>query len=195
VLFVLFFALYVGAEVSFGGWVHTYSVTLGLADETTAAYLTSAFWGALTAGRLLAIPIAARVRPRYVLLSDLIGCLVSVALILVWPQSQRALWVGALGLGLSMASIFPTMMSLAEREMHVTGRVTGWFLVGSSVGSMSVPWLIGQLFEWIGPRVMVLAIGVDLVVAVLLWGILAVGGGGSGKLAGAGVEGVERHDG
>jgi FHS family Na+ dependent glucose MFS transporter 1 len=57
-LIVLFFFLYVGAEVSFGGWVFTYAVTLELTTETFAAYLTSAFWGSLTVGRLLAIPIA-----------------------------------------------------------------------------------------------------------------------------------------
>jgi FHS family Na+ dependent glucose MFS transporter 1 len=156
---------------------------LGLADETGAAYLTSAFWGALTAGRLLAIPISARVRPRLILLGDLIGALISLSLILLWPRSPAMLWIGALGMGLSLASIFPTMMSLAEREMHVTGQVTGWFLVGASAGSMSVPWLIGQLFEWQGPRVMVVAIGIDLLAAVLLWGVLGIAGQSAGRTA------------
>ncbi len=52
----LFFFLYVGAEVGFGGWIFTYAVALDLGSETAAAYLTSAFWGALTFGRLLTIP-------------------------------------------------------------------------------------------------------------------------------------------
>ncbi len=172
VLFAAFFFLYVGAEVSFGGWVHTYGVTLGLADEILAAYLTSAFWGALTVGRLLAIPVAARVRPAAILLVDLILCLVSVALMLAMPGSVTALWIGTLGLGLGMASIFPTMIVLAEQRMAVTGAVTGWFLVGSSLGGMSLPWLIGQLFEPVGPHVALVAIGVDLVVAVAIWAAL-----------------------
>jgi FHS family Na+ dependent glucose MFS transporter 1 len=165
-LIALFFFLYVGAEVGFGGWVFTYAVTLDLSGETTAAYLTSAFWGALTIGRLLAIPIAARVRPRSILLSDLLGCLASVGVILLWPDSLTALWLGAFGLGFSMASVFPTTISLAERRMTITGRVTSWFFVGASIGGMSLPWLIGQLFEPVGPRAMMFAILVDLVVAV-----------------------------
>ncbi|MFN2231608.1 MAG: MFS transporter [Anaerolineae bacterium] len=169
ILFIAFFFLYVSAEVSFGGWVFTYGVQTGLTDESAAAYLTSAFWGALTLGRLLAIPIAARLRPESMLLGDLIGSLVSVLAILLWPASPVALWAGSLGLGLCLASIFPTLMSLAERKMAVTGSVTGWFLVGSSAGGMSLPWLIGQLFEPVGPHVVMFAIAADLVATFVVW--------------------------
>jgi FHS family Na+ dependent glucose MFS transporter 1 len=165
-LIVLFFFLYVGAEVAFGGWIYTYAVELEITTEATAAYLTSAFWGALTIGRLLAIPIAARVRPRYILLGDLVGCLVSIGLILIWPGSLAAVWLGTLGVGLSMASIFPTTISLAERRMTVTGQVTGWFFVGASAGGMLLPWLIGQMFESIGPQVVMTALWVDLALAL-----------------------------
>lgn len=177
VLFVAFFLLYVSAEVSFGGWAFTYSVRMGLADESAAAYLTSAFWGALTVGRLLAIPIAARVRPVWMLLGDLVGALLSVSAILLWPASSAALWAGALGLGVSLASIFPTLMSLAERRMAVTGSVTGWFLVGSSAGGMTLPWVIGQLFESAGPRVAIVAIGIVLVAALGTWAAVSFGFG------------------
>jgi FHS family Na+ dependent glucose MFS transporter 1 len=180
VLFIAFFFLYVSAEVSFGGWVFTYGVQMGLADESTAAYLTSAFWGALTLGRLLAIPIAARFRPESMLLGDLIGSLVSVLAILLWPGSTAALWAGSLGLGLCLASIFPTLVSLAERKMAVTGSVTGWFLVGSSAGSMTLPWLIGQLFEPVGPRVAMLAIAADLLATFVVWATVALNRGVKG---------------
>jgi fucose permease len=68
-----------------------------------------------------------------------------------------------------MASIFPIMISLAERRMTITGRITSWFFVGASTGSMSLPWLIGQLFESVGPRVMVFTVLVDLIVAVFIF--------------------------
>jgi len=174
VLIALFFFLYVGAEVSFGGWIFTYTVTLGLTGEAAAAYLTSAFWGALTVGRLLAIPIAARFRPRHILLADLAGCLISVSIILLWPGSLLAVWLGTLGIGAAMASIFPTTLSLAERRMTITGQVTGWFFVGASLGGMSLPWLIGQLFESIGPRVTMVAVLVDLCILAAVFAILII---------------------
>lgn len=55
--------------------------------------------------------------------------------------------------------------------MAITGRVTGWFFVGASAGGMTLPWLIGQLFDSIGPRAMMFFILGDLVLAA---GVLAV---------------------
>ena len=87
VVIVLLFLLYVGAEISFGGWIYTYTISLYPGTETTAAYLTSAFWGALTFGRLLAIPFAAYFAPRILLLVNFLGCLVSVGLLLLGSPS------------------------------------------------------------------------------------------------------------
>jgi FHS family Na+ dependent glucose MFS transporter 1 len=168
-LIAVFFFLYVGAEVSFGGWAFTYATRqlgAGLSVERSAAYLTSAFWGALTVGRLIGIPVAARVRPRLILLVDLLGCMASVVLILAFPGSWVALWVGTIGTGLFMASIFPTTFNMAERRMALSGSVNAWFFVGAALGGMALPWLIGQFFEGLGPTVVMYAILADLLLAL-----------------------------
>ncbi len=173
-LLALFFFLYVGAESSFGGWIATYGQATGLGGAeaaATAAYLTSVFWGALTLGRLLSIPLGARFRPRQVLAADLAGCLVSAAVLLLFPGIPAALWAGTFGAGLFMASVFPTTLSLAERHLTITGAITSLFFVGSSLGGMTVPWFIGQLFERIGPRITVV-----IIFAVLLLGAAVFGG-------------------
>jgi MFS transporter, FHS family, Na+ dependent glucose transporter 1 len=157
-LLILFFFLYVGAEVSFGGWIFTYAKAQNLAGEVEAAYLTSAFWGAFTAGRLISIPIARRLRPRTMLLIDLVGCLMSAGLMLALPNSHLAVWVGAIGVGLFMASIFPTAILLASRRLDLTGFTTSLFFLGSSFGAMLMPLLIGQLFDRLGPPVTMLVI-------------------------------------
>jgi FHS family Na+ dependent glucose MFS transporter 1 len=173
-LIALFFFLYVGAEVSFGGWIFTFTTALKLANAAEAAYITSAFWGSLTIGRLLAIPIATRVRPRMMLFTDLLGCLASVGIILLWSNSLVAVWLGTLGIGLSMASIFPTTLSFAERRLTITGQVTGWFFVGAGAGGMVLPWLIGQLFDSVGPRVTMLGILGDIILESFVFVILIV---------------------
>ena len=91
---------------------------------------------------------------------------------LLWPQSMVAIWGGTLGLGLSMASVFPVTITLAERRMTITGRVTSWFFVGASLGGMSLPWLIGQLFEPIGPQVTMVVILIALIIAVAVFAVL-----------------------
>jgi FHS family Na+ dependent glucose MFS transporter 1 len=162
------FFLGVGGEVAFGGWIYTYAITLDLADGTGAAYLTSVFWASFTLGRLIAIPLSARIGPLRILAFNLAGGALSVALILCWPGSSAVLWLGAAGVGMSIAPVFASLLTLAERHMAITGRVTGWFFVGSSAGAMFLPWLVGQFFESVGPIVTMGIILVDLIVALAL---------------------------
>jgi MFS transporter, FHS family, Na+ dependent glucose transporter 1 len=171
-LVALLLFLYVGAEIGFYGWIYSYAVELKLSSASGAAYLSSAFWAALTIGRFATIPVAARFNPSRILAADLAGCLMSVAVMLLWKDSLTAVWVGTFGLGLSMASIFPTALTLVERRVEITGRVMGWLLVASSAGAMSVPWMIGQMFESAGPRVLMLAVLIDLIFAASVLAIL-----------------------
>ena len=154
-IMVLCFVLYVGAEVGYGNWIYAYAVKVGLYTEITANSLNSAFWGFFTLGRLLAIWISTRLRPLTILYLDFAGCILSVGLIALFRDSATFLWIGSILLGISFASIFPTFITLSEERMHVTGTITGWFLVGGSLGGMIVPVLIGQAFDQFGPSSMV----------------------------------------
>ena len=174
-LIALFMFLYVGAEGAFGAWVFTYATTLGLSDVTAAAYLTSAFWGALTVGRFVGIALAARFKPRTILFCDLMVCAASLGVIVLWSHSSVLLWLGAIGTGLGMASIYPAMLSLAERWMTITGQITGWISLGAGAGGMFLPWLIGQLFVRIGAPVTMLVILADVGVAMVVLVALAFG--------------------
>lgn len=171
-LIVLFFFLYVGAEVAYAGWISSYVLTLGLADPSQAAYLASLFWGSFMAGRLLGIPLAMRFRAYHILIVDLAGSLASLAVLLLWPASPAAVIVCTAGLGLAMASIFPTMINWAEHRMTITGRTAGWFFTGAGAGGMFLPWLVGQFFESVGPSVMVWIVLGDTIACVLSFAIL-----------------------
>ncbi len=163
-LFAAFLFLYVGAEIGFGNWVYLYALKLGLADETSAALINSVFWGSLTAGRLVSIPLASKLRPRTVLMIGLIGSVISLGLPLFFPQSSTLLWIGAIGLGASMAPIFPTTISMAERRLALTGQINSIFFIGASLGGMVLPWVVGQLFEPVGPSVAMIAFFADILV-------------------------------
>ena len=172
ILIAAFLFLYVGAEVGFSGWIYTYALKMDMADETTAAYLTSLFWGTFTLGRLLSVALAARLRSYWIVVADLVGCLLGLGVLLFFPASTAALWVGAAILGLSMASLFPSMISLAERRINLTGSRMSVFFVGGSSGAMLLPWIIGQLFVPVGPQVMVYAISASMLGAALVFAIL-----------------------
>jgi len=163
-LVALFLFLYVGLEISFNGWIFTYAITLKLGTETSAAYLNSAFWAAMMAGRLLAIPLARSFRPSRILLANLSGIILSAVLLLAGTHSITAVWAGAVGMGLAMASTFPMTIAMAQHRLTITGRTTSLFLVGASLGGMTLPWLVGQLFVPVGPHILPLLIFGGMVV-------------------------------
>lgn len=171
-LIVVFFFLYTGAEIAFGGWIYSYALALRLSSHTVAAYLTSTFWGALTLGRLLAVPLAVRFPSRAVLVADCAGCLLSLVVLLLGSASLWVTFAGTCGVGLSMASIFPAALSLAQGRMRITGAVTGWFFVGASAGGMVLPWLIGQFFDAVGPRAVMGILLIDMATATAVLGVL-----------------------
>jgi len=173
-LIALLLFLFVAAEASYGGWVYTYALERGIGGAATAAYLTSAFWGALTLGRLVSIPLAARFRPASFLLGNILGCLAGLVIVLLGRSSLPALWAGTFVFGFAMGPLFPTTISFASTRMATTGRVTAWFLVGGSLGVMTLPWLIGQLFEPLGPRIAMWLITLAMVLSVGVYGLLMV---------------------
>jgi FHS family Na+ dependent glucose MFS transporter 1 len=162
-LIVVLFLFYVGLELGFGNWIYTYTVTLGLGTITSAANLNGFFWGSFTLGRLLGVWVSTRLRSQTILFLDVFGCAISIAVIMLWKESSLALWIGTIGLGISMASIFPTFIMIAGERMQITGAITGWFLVGSGAGGMLLPWLLGQIFARTGPEAMTTVLLIALV--------------------------------
>jgi FHS family Na+ dependent glucose MFS transporter 1 len=169
VIMVLCFVLYVGSEVGYGNWIYAYGVKLNFGTEVTAAYLTSAFWGSFTLGRLFGVWVSTRLKPITILSIDFAGSLLSLGLIIAFRESAVILWIGTILLGISQASIFPTFLTLAEQRMHVTGTVAGLFLLGAGVGGMILPWSIGQVFEKTGAGAMMAMILADSVLNLLMF--------------------------
>ena len=168
----LFLFFYVGAEVAFGGWVFTYAVTLNLAGAAEAAYITSAFWGAFTIGRLISIPLATRLPPITTILAALAACLVLLAGAIWLPSSNALLWTLAIGLGLFLAPIWPTGYTLAGQSVTFTARASGLILLGDSLGGMVLPAVSGRVIEAAGaPAVLVLVFG-SLILTLAMFGAM-----------------------
>jgi MFS transporter, FHS family, Na+ dependent glucose transporter 1 len=163
---MLFLFFYVGAEITFGGWIYTYAVTLKLASIAGAAYLTSGFWLAFTIGRLISIPAATRFKPKQILLTALFCCLSILVVGIVFSSSSTVLWIMAIGLGFCMAPIWPTGFTLAGQSINLTGRLTGIILLGDSFGGMVLPSLVGRVIEAYSPHIMVYLICGSLILTL-----------------------------
>jgi FHS family Na+ dependent glucose MFS transporter 1 len=170
-LIALFFFLHIGSQAVFGGWIYSYSREF-IGSETTARMVNSAFWGGLVLGRIIAIPLALRMTPRAMLEINLAGCVAAIGVMILLPASTPILWIGTIGFGMAVASMIPASINLAARRMPITGQVTALFLVGGSLGSMTLPWLVGQLFEPRGRASLLYVTGAAVVAAVMVYAAL-----------------------
>ena len=154
----LYLFFYVGAEITYGGWIYTYATTLNISSAAGAAYITSGFWLSFTIGRLVSIPIATRFSPRQVIPAALLGCLAILGLVVVLPGSNTLLWIVTLVLGFCMAPIWPMGFTLAGQSLKLTSRLSSFILMGDSFGGMVLPWLVGQVIDLTGPQSMMLLV-------------------------------------
>lgn len=168
ILVALFLFLYIGVESSMGGWIFSWASAVYHMTPVRAAAATSVFWATLTAGRLLAIPVATRMLPRTMLIQAVAGAAVSVALLELsrFLLSEQLFWVAITAAGLSLSVVVPTTMAFAGRAMRVTGSVSRWFFIGGGAGGMTIPPLMGHLLDGQGPQ---------LIMPVLLAAILVMG--------------------
>lgn len=154
VLTVLFFVAYAWLELGFATWIFTYASERGMDPLRGAAWLGTGFLASFSIGRLAAIPISARVAAKHIMLVDFAILTVGLLVLLVGGRNVTAMWVGTILVGLGVASMFPSMLSLSEPNIPSTSAVTSTFLVGSSIGSIFLPPIIGALIDRNGPAAM-----------------------------------------
>jgi fucose permease len=143
----LFFALYVGVEVGFSGWIATYAQSVHLGGSGTGAALTAVFWGAFTFGRLGAVGITTRVRPIVVLVAScVLSALAAVALVVAHGRGAPV-WIATVLFAFGLAPQFASMLAYANDHLPLTGSATSWFLAAAAVGGLTLPWVIGQLLS------------------------------------------------
>ncbi|MCW5964218.1 MAG: MFS transporter [Bryobacterales bacterium] len=144
---MLLLFLYVGVEVSLGGWSTTYLLRATDASAMLAASAPSAFWGAILLSRLITIGILPRVGMMAVLLVGSALSLVGSAWLL-GPDSPLMVLVAVAVAGIGLGPVFPNGVGyFLEHGGRAATRLTGLVFASGSVGGAVLPMLIGQVSE------------------------------------------------
>lgn len=159
---------YVGAEVSFSGWIFSFTKEILNSSNSTAGIMTSFFWGSVTIGRLISIPLSRRVIPEKFLIADLLGSVTGISIILLFHSSVFTISIGTIIFGISMASFFPNLLAFTEKHIGITGKINGIIFTSTAVGGMSLPYLSGQLFQKIAPQMVMGGIIIYLLINLIL---------------------------
>lgn len=104
------FFLYTGLEQGFGQWIFTLlTKSRGMVEEEAGLW-TSAYWGSLTAGRMLSGLVLTKVSVNKALKTALAG-IVAGALLVALDIHNFSTLAGIMIIGLSNAPVFPSLIS------------------------------------------------------------------------------------
>jgi fucose permease len=143
-LSVVLFFLYVGAEASLGTWTYTLLTESREVDTTLAGFFAGSYWFTFTIGRIVAGMFASRVGVNKLVLGGLVGALLGAGLLILNP-SEIANVLAVAVIGLSIAPIFPAMMSGTSTRVgdHYTANTIGMQMAATGFGTAIIPSLMG----------------------------------------------------
>lgn len=171
-LVAVFFFAYVGLETGFGSWIHRYTEEIEYGGAATATGMATTFWVAFTAGRVIAIPLARRMSPGWIITWSMSLSVVAAVLFAVFRGAGPMLWVVTALFAVSVAPQYASMMAFAESHLALSGKNASVLVGSSGIGGLVLPWLLGQLFGSVGasslPVVTVVMVVVTTVVSIAI---------------------------
>lgn len=161
---ILFF--YLCAEASIIGWFVIYFEDMGVLPAGAAKFTPTLLWLMIMIGRLACAAVSARVDKNKLLLALSLSFTLCFAGMLM-SRSAAPCVIFLLGVGLSMAGIYPTTFS-TMRDTSST-MATGFVIAIASVGGILMPGIVGAVADAYG-----LAGGVATVLAALAGMVILV---------------------
>jgi MFS transporter, FHS family, glucose/mannose:H+ symporter len=148
--FLLFFES--GNEFILGGYITTYLIRDLQASLSLASYLLAAYWGALMLGRIIVSRVTLHKSAGSVILASAVAVAASMTLLLT-IRSILAAAIAVILLGISITTIFPTVLGLAGSSFAShSGTVFGILIGIALAGGMTLPWAVGKLAAGWGIR-------------------------------------------
>ena len=145
-LSMLLFFLYVGAESGLGIWTYTLLTESRGVDLTLAGFFAGSYWLTFTIGRIVAGMFASRVGVNKLVIGGLTGALLG-SLLLIWNPSEISNVIAVAIIGLSIAPIFPAMMSGTSARVgdHYAANTIGMQMAATGFGTVVIPTAMGML--------------------------------------------------
>ena len=145
----IFFLLYVGGEVGFSGWIHTYAEDQGMSGSNPA-FVTALFWASFALARLVAIPLSKILKPLTIVGWACALSLVGLIIMIVGDTSTFSIWCGAALFGFASGPQYPTMIAMVDEKLSLSAQATAWIVGAAAIGGLIVPVSIGALIDTVG---------------------------------------------
>ena len=161
---IMFF--YLCAEATINGWMVKYFIDSNIMTVKYAQILASLLWVVILAGRLTCAFLGDRVSKKVLLLTTSLGTAVFY-LLLLSTTNLKIITIAIIGLGYSMAGIYPTTVSTVGNVLKSYPMAMGVFLMLGGIGAIIMPIITGALSDAFGILAGMGAIVVALVLMII----------------------------
>ena len=157
------FLVYTGLEIATGQWAFSFLTEHRAVAPGAAGAWVAAYWAALTVGRLALVVGAHRVDPDRVLAVAVAGAVAGT--VALWLDAGGMGEAALLVIGLSLAPVFPTLVSLTPDRFGPAqaARAIGRQLAAAGVGAVVLPGAVAvAIGTWgldaLGPALVLMAL-------------------------------------
>ncbi|WP_294326292.1 sugar MFS transporter [uncultured Sphingomonas sp.] len=167
--------LYVGAEVTIGSLIVTYLMqadVLGIGYQSAGHYVPI-YWGGALVGRFLGALLLNRIPPNSMLAIAGCGAVVLVGLSSITTGDISA-W-SLLAIGLANAVMFPTIFSLATRDLGSAMPKGSGIIATAIIGGAIIPYATGGIADATGSQRIALALPLLCYLCITAYGLAMKG--------------------
>lgn len=163
---ILFF--YISAEYAIVNWLVTYFKDTGVLSANISQLMSSLLWVVIFAGRMVGAAIVGKISRKIILVADGAGLLVFF-LVVFFSRSELPIFIGIMGVGLFMATIYTTALALGTQSIKGNDLGVSTMIFIGSTGGIITPAVVGMVAERAGIQ---MGMGVVVLVTVLLLGTI-----------------------
>ena len=155
---ILFF--YISTEYAIVNWLVTYFKDTGILSPAVSQLMTSLLWVVIFIGRMLGAALVGKVSRKIILLVDGVG-LLACFLLVFFSRSQVPIFLGIMGVGLFMATIYTSALALGTARIKGNDLGVSTMILVGTTGGIVTPAVVGAVAEKAG-----IQMGMGVVVAV-----------------------------
>ncbi len=141
---ILFF--YISTEYAIVTWLVTYFKDLGILSPSASQLMTSLLWVVIFAGRMLGAYLVGKVSRKVILVVDGVGLLLSF-LVVFFSRSQMPIFLGIMGVGLFMATIYTSALALGTKAIRGNDLGVSTMILIGSAGGIITPLVVGLIAQ------------------------------------------------
>ncbi|KAJ6497303.1 MFS general substrate transporter [Mycena sanguinolenta] len=171
-ILTLFLLVYVGLEVTIGGWIVSFMIAVR-GGGPSAGYTSAGFFGGLTLGRIVLLPLNKKIGERRVVY--IYGLLALALELVIWlVPSLIGGAVSVAIVGLVLGPIYPIGINHAGRIFppRLVADVISWSASIATTGAAVIPFATGAIAERAGIKSLEPVVVVMLAAILVLWALV-----------------------